>query len=124
MLVSKLIGCRAKDHLRKLTSCPVTIKSFELRCTARPNQSVFRLRLPNQHEKHRCWNSFNRAAGLGLDIQKFQTLATVAADDFSSQSYFNDFLCCGFAEPGNLTFLSRVNLPARPGSLVDADPAR
>ena len=23
----------------------------------------------NQHEKHRCWNSFNRANGLGLDIE-------------------------------------------------------
>ena len=41
MLVSKLIGCRAKGHLRKSTSCPVTMKSFEVRCTAGPNQFVF-----------------------------------------------------------------------------------
>ena len=40
-MVSKLIGCRRKGHLSELTSCPVTMKSFEVRCTVKSNQSVF-----------------------------------------------------------------------------------
>ena len=89
MLVSKLIGCRPKDHLRKLTSCPVTMKSFEVRCTAEPNQSVFGAAPISTKSTVAGMRSPCRWSWLGYP--EIQTLATLAADDFSSQSYFNIF---------------------------------